>query len=382
MSSLWDPIFGMTEVVTQTDDRAWLGALGEVEAALARACARCGVISSDAAQAIVEACREVVDLDPADLGERAAADGNPVIPLVRDLRARVPDHADAVHRGATSQDILDTASMLVAQRSLTVVLNALNDAASSCRRLALDHRGTPMAARTLLQQALPTTFGAVVAGWGEGIESAYDGLAAVRAGLAVQLGGAAGTLAALYPNGPAVRAALAADLGLTDPGTVWHTERSRISVLAGALGTTCGVLAKIATDVVLLAQTELGEVGEQAGGSSSSMAHKHNPIAAVTARAAAAQAPGLVATLLASMPGELQRGAGPWHAEWQPLNALLATTGGAATRLAVCLSGLRVDPDAMAANLTRMPGYDVSSSPPDTGHATDLVDDYLRRSQR
>jgi 3-carboxy-cis,cis-muconate cycloisomerase len=163
---------------------------------------------------------------------------------------------------------------------------------------------------------------------------------------------------------------------------VWHTERSRISVLAGALGTTCGVLAKIATDVVLLAQTELGEVGEQAGGSSSSMAHKHNPIAAVTARAAAAQAPGLVATLLASMPGELQRGAGPWHAEWQPLNALLATTGGAATRLAVCLSGLRVDPDAMAANLTRMPGYDVSSSPPDTGHATDLVDDYLRRSQR
>ena len=172
-----------------------------------------------------------------------------------------------------------------------------------------------------------------------------------------------------HPHGPAVRAAFAAELGLADPGTVWHTERSRIAELAGALGATSGVLGKIATDVVLLAQTELGEVREAPSGGSSTMAHKQNPIAAVTARAGAAQAPGLVATLLAAMPGELQRGAGPWHAEWPALTALLNTTGGAADRLATSLAGLQVDEDALARNL---PGGNT-----DVGHAGDLVDHYL-----
>jgi 3-carboxy-cis,cis-muconate cycloisomerase len=231
-----------------------------------------------------------------------------------------------------------------------------------------------MIGRTLLQQAVPTTFGAVAAGWGEGLDRTTLGLRAALGGLAVQLGGAAGTLAGWRPHGPAVRAAFAAELGLADPGTVWHVERSRIADLANALGAACGVIGKIATDVVLLAQTELGEVREAASGGSSTMADKHNPIAAVTARAGAAQAPGLVATLLAAMPAELQRGAGPWHAEWPALTALLNTTGGGADRLTTSLTGLEVDADAMARNL--------QGDNTDVGHAGDLVDHYLAARAR
>jgi 3-carboxy-cis,cis-muconate cycloisomerase len=235
-----------------------------------------------------------------------------------------------------------------------------------------------MAGRTLLQQAAPTTFGAVAAGWGAGLDRAAAWLARVRDGtLAVQLGGAAGTLAALHPDGLAVLAAFAEQTGLAEPDAVWHTERTRVAELACALGAACGALGKAATDVVLLAQTELGEVREAAGGGSSSMPHKQNPIAAVTARAAAAQAPGLVATLLAAMPAELQRGAGPWHAEWQPLAALLRVTGGAAARLRVCLAGLVVDAAAMARNLAAGPA--AGGNP---GHAADLVDRYLSRRPR
>jgi 3-carboxy-cis,cis-muconate cycloisomerase len=376
VNALWSPVFGATAVAEHTDPYAWVRALFEVEAALARACARCGVIADAAAEAIGAACSDLAATDPADLGRRAAADGNPVLAVVADLRARTPQYAPEVHRGATSQDVVDSAAMLVAHRALGVVTTSVDAAAASCRRLAREHRDTPMIGRTLLQQAVPTTFGAVVAGWGEGLDRASASVGNVRAGLSVQLGGAAGTLASLHPHGPAVRAALAEELGLRDPGTVWHTERSRIAELAGALGTLCGALAKIATDIVLLAQTELAEVAEAAGGASSAMPHKHNPIAAVTARAVAAQAPGLVATLLAAMPAELQRGAGPWHTEWQPLTALLDAAGGAADRVATSLTGLRVDTTAMARNLARgaPSGRDADA---DTGHAGDLVDHYL-----
>ncbi|MGF7237634.1 MAG: 3-carboxy-cis,cis-muconate cycloisomerase [Frankia sp.] len=401
MSGLWDPIFGTTAVASTTDDRAWMTALCDVEAALARAGAAVGLLDSATAKQIGAACADAAISDPAALGRRAAADGNPVIPLVRDLRAAVTRatgddrFAAGVHLGATSQDILDTAAMLVARRATAVIGRALHGSADACARFAREHRNTPMAGRTLLRQALPTTFGAVAAGWGEGLDRAGARLSAVRSELAVQLGGAAGTLAALHPHGPAVRAALAGELGLADPGTVWHTERTRVADLAGALGGAAGAVGKIATDVVLLAQTELGEVREGAAGGSSSMPHKQNPIAAVTARAAAAQAPGLVATLLAAMPAEFQRGAGPWHAEWVPLTGLLNTTGGAATRLGDSLRDLRVDAEAMARNLRLLgeqvrPGQDVGHPDvghpdvghPDVGHAHDLVDHYLAGRRR
>jgi 3-carboxy-cis,cis-muconate cycloisomerase len=389
VSALWDPVFGATAVGAELDDRAWLRALCDAEAALAHACAAAGVIDPAAAAEVAVACAQAsgtdiqatggsrpAAIDPAELGRLAADGGNPVIPLVRLLRERAP--AAAVHRGATSQDILDTAAMLVAHRALGVVLADLTGAADAAAGLAARHRDTPMAGRTLLQQAVPTTFGAVAAGWGAGLDRAAGWLARVRAGtLAVQLGGAAGTLAALHPHGPAVLAAFAERTGLAEPDGVWHTERTRVAELAGALGAACGAAGKAATDVVLLAQTELGEVREAAGGGSSSMPHKHNPVAAVTARAAAAQAPGLVATLLAAMPGELQRGAGPWHAEWEPLTALLRATGGAAARLRDCLGGLVVDAAAMARNVAAGP-----AAGGDPGHAPDLVDRYLTRRPR
>ncbi len=374
MSPLWGPIFGTAQVAAATDDHAWLQALADVEAALARACARSGLIEPSVADEIGAACAAVSAINPGELGRGAAADGNPVIPLVGELRGRVsPSAACSVHLGATSQDIMDTASMLVAHRALAVVLAALDSSADACALLARTHRTTVMMGRTLLQQALPTTFGAVASGWGQGLDRATTRLRAVREGLAVQLGGAAGTLAALHPNGPAVRSALAAELGLADPGTIWHTERTRVAELACALGTVSGVIGKVATDIVLLAQTEVGEVHEHHSGASSAMPHKQKPIAAVTARAAAAQTPGLVATLLTAMAAELQRGAGSWHAEWQPLTALLNSTGGAAARLSTSLCELHVDTDAMERKL---------DSVGDIGHAPDLVDDYLRGCAR
>jgi 3-carboxy-cis,cis-muconate cycloisomerase len=379
VSALWDPIFGAAGVSAVTDDQSWLQALCDAEAALARSCAANGLLEPADAAVVVEACALVAADGTQDLGESSAADGNPVIPLVH----RIKVHAQAlggtvacegVHRGATSQDILDTAAMLVARAALEVIGTALVEASGACTALVRSHRGTAMPGRTLMQQALPTTFGALAAGWGDGLDLAVTRLSAERSSLAVQLGGATGTLAAWHPHGPAVRASMAADLGLIDPGTVWHTERSRIADLATALGITCGTLGKIATDVVLLAQDEVGEVREGRGGGSSAMPHKHNPIAAITARAAAAQAPGLVGTLLASMVGELQRGAGAWHAEWQPLVALLRATGGAACRVAESLSGLQVLPEAMSRNLRLID----TTAQPAVG-ATEIADTYLER---
>ncbi|HEY7007507.1 MAG TPA: lyase family protein [Jatrophihabitantaceae bacterium] len=377
-SQLFDGVFGTTAAVAATDDTAIVDALCEAETALARACTRAGVIELPVALEIAAACDEVRRIDPGDLGRRSVSGGNPVIPLVAELRARLDgtDAARAVHLGATSQDILDTALMLVASRAVGVLLADLDECGSAIARLAREHRDTPMSARTLLQQAVATSFGALAAVWGTGIDAVTSRLRTVRDALPVQLGGAAGTLAPLHPHGAEVRAAFADELDLADPQRVWHADRTPITELAGALGSAAAAVGKVAGDVVLLAQSEVGEVREGAPGGSSSMAHKQNAIAAVTARAAAAQAPGLVATLLAAGSPELQRGAGAWHAEWPALIALLRYTGGAASRLWVCLSGLSVEQDAMRSNLARLDGtVDIA----DLGHATDLVDSYLER---
>lgn len=259
--------------------------------------------------------------------------------------------AAAVHKGATSQDILDNALLLLAQRAGALIITDLRTAADAAARLAADHRGTPMAARTLGQQALPTTFGALAAGWCAALDRAAGALTAVLADLPVQFGGAAGTLAALYPHGTAVADALAAELGLAPQRVPWHTDRTPIAELATALGVGAGAVGKIATDIVALAATEIGEVAEASPGGSSAMPHKRNPIAAITARAAARRVPGLVADALGAMDHELQRAAGAWHAEWETVTDLLRLAGGAAHRLAQSLSGLQVHPAAMARNL-------------------------------
>ena len=339
---LFDGVLAAGPVHAATGDRAWLQAMLDVEAALAQA--------AGAPPEVAAACR-AERFDIAALGAAAAESGNPVVPLVRALRAAVsPEAARYVHAGATSQDILDTAAMLVARDALSLILADVSAAASAAARLAAAHRDTPVAARTLLQQALPTTFGLVAAGWLAALDGAADRLAAMRdSGLAVQLGGAAGTLAAF--DSPSIVDRLAEGLGLPAPALPWHTDRTRIADLTWPLGTACGVIAKVAGDVVLYAQTEVGEVAEGQPGGSSSLPHKRNPVAAISARACAAQAPGLVATLLGSMGHEHQRAAGAWHAEWAPFTGLLRATGSAAHWLARCLAHLRVDAARMRGNL-------------------------------
>jgi 3-carboxy-cis,cis-muconate cycloisomerase len=350
--ALFAGVFARGGVAPAVSDTAWLQAMLDAEAALAHALAAAGVIAPEAADAIAAAC--VADLyDPAEIGRAAAGIGNPVGPLVKALTAAVEvPAAGHVHRGATSQDILDTAAMLVARRAMDPLLDDIGGAEAAARRLAREHRDTPMAGRTLLQQAVPVTFGLVAAGWASGLADAAARLADLRdRRLAAQLGGAAGTLASLGDSGPAVAAAYARELGLAEPVLPWHTLRGRIGELAGALGVAAGAVAKPARDVVLLSQTEVAEVAEGTGGGSSTMPHKSNPVAAVAALGCARQAPGLVATLLGAMEQEEQRAAGAWHAEWRPLTVLLRVTGSAAAWLRTCLEELHVDAGRMRTNL-------------------------------
>jgi len=356
---LFGPVLQRGMAAEATNDHDWLEAMLVVELALARAQARVGLIPADDVVAIERAWQEA-DPDADGLGQDGAASGNPVVPLVRYLRELVGEpYAASVHRGATSQDILDTALMVVAGNAADAIAGDLSAATAACRRLSSEHRDTPMVGRTLLQQAVPTTFGLKVAGWMTGLDEAAELLGRVRRDrLAVQLGGAAGTLASFGSQGPEVVAALADELGLAEPVGPWHTQRNRIAEIASALGVVAGSVAKVARDIVLLAQSEVGEVreGDPQRGASSAMPHKRNPIAAVSALASAQQAPGLVATLLGSMAHEHERAAGAWHAEWTPLRSLFVAVGSAAAWLADSVSHLEVDVDAMARNLDRSHG--------------------------
>ncbi len=341
-----------------TGDRAWLQAMLDTEAALARALERAGLAPTGSGAAVT-AVAHADFFDNGALSEAAASTGNPVPALVRALTELLPESAAAasaaVHRGATSQDVIDTAAMLLARSALDAILADLATAAASCAAHACTHAETAMPGRTLLQQAVPVTFGLVAAGWLTAIDEARRDLHRVRTGrLAVQFGGAAGTLAALGDAGPAVAALLGEELGLPVPVLPWHTNRLRIVELAAALAGACAALGKIARDVTLLAQTEVAEVREDPGagrGGSSAMPHKQNPVAAVLVLGCARQAPGLLATLAAAAEQEHQRAAGAWHAEWLPLSDLLTRTASAASWSADLLSGLRIDPARMRANL-------------------------------
>jgi 3-carboxy-cis,cis-muconate cycloisomerase len=356
---LFGPLSGGSQADAELSDRAFLQAMLDAERALAVASTRAGIMPEAAAAAIAGACQADA-FDPDDLGRRALGSGNPVVPLVRDLTERVaeaagPEAARWVHSGATSQDILDTAASLVAFRALGPILDDLEGASRAAADLADRHRATVMAGRTLGQQALPTTFGLKAAGWLVALDEAAAELERVRrTRLAAQLGGAAGTLASLGPAGVEVARHYAQVLALCEPTLPWHTNRTRVAELAGALGTAGGIMGKLALDVTLLAQTEIGEVAEPSGegrGGSSTLPHKRNPVGAVLVRAATARAPGLVATLLAAMAQEQERATGAWHAEWEPQAELLRLVGGAAARTRELLEGLEVHPDRMRANL-------------------------------
>jgi 3-carboxy-cis,cis-muconate cycloisomerase len=363
---LFGGVFARGPVAAQVDDHAMLQAMLDAEAALARASAAAGVIPAAAAAAIA-ACCDARRFDVAALGRAAAAAGNPVVPLVRALAEQVPEAAAAhVHQGATSQDVLDTAAMLVAHRALGPLLADLAATAGACARLAEAHRGTVLAGRTLLQQAVPVTFGLKAAGWLVGLDETRLRLVAVRRrDLAVQLGGAAGTLAGFGDRGPDVLAGFAAELGLAEPTVPWHAVRARPAALAGALGACAGILGKVARDVTLLAQNEVAEVREGGGagrGGSSAMPHKRNPVGAVAVTACAVRVPGLVATILAVMPQEHERAAGGWHAEWEPQRELLRLVGSAAAWCRELLERLEVDADRMRANLDAAGGLPLAEA--------------------
>ncbi|MGP4115032.1 3-carboxy-cis,cis-muconate cycloisomerase [Streptomyces sp. 4N509B] len=372
-----------TAVAAATGDAAVLRALLDAEAALTRALAACGQAPSAAARAVTAVAADAGRFDARDLALRARGGGNPVIPLVADLTAAVaerdPAAAAYVHRGATSQDVLDTALMLVARRATALVLADLADSEAALARLALDHRETVMPGRTLTQHAVPTTFGLRAAGWRWLVLDARDRLTAVRDTLPAQLGGAAGTLSAFdayagadaYAGGEAgagtaggaglpVVAAFAADLGLAEPTLPWHALRTPVADLAGALAFTTGALGKIAADVLVLTRTEIAEVAEAGGGASSAMPHKANPVHATLVAAAARRAPALAGTLYGSLTAEDERPAGAWHAEWEPLRELLRLAGAGAHHTATLLADLRVDPAAMRAHL-RLTGGAIAS---------------------
>jgi 3-carboxy-cis,cis-muconate cycloisomerase len=357
---LLGPLFGDVEVAEQLSDRARLQAMLDVEAALADVEAQLGIVPRNAVAPIRAAAR--VDLyDVHAIAVEGAEAGNLAIPLVRHLTRQVesinPDAARYVHWGATSQDIIDTGLVLQLQRAVPPIAKHLDRAASAAAQHARRYIDTPMAGRTWLQQATPITFGVKAAGW-------FDALARQRAAIdaaleearVVQFGGASGTLAALGDQGPAVADRLASALGLAAADIPWHAHRGRLAQLACALGVTCGTLGKIARDISLLAQTEVGEVAEAKSGGSSAMPHKQNPVGASVALAAAIRAPGLVATMLAAMPQEHERGIGGWQAEWPTLPELVLLTSGAARAIAGALEGLAVDEARMRENLDRTHG--------------------------
>jgi 3-carboxy-cis,cis-muconate cycloisomerase len=360
------------EMLEAFGDAALLAAALRFEAALARAQAAEGLVAPADAEAIGLACSG--GLDPAELAEAAAHAGTLAIPLVAELRRRLeatPSAAKAVHKGATSQDVADTTLMLQAKAGVVLISRDLLAMIAALRRLAEAHAATPMTGRTLLQAALPITFGLKAANWLLSVQAARARLEReAGSALALQFGGATGSRAGLDGKGAAVAARLAAELGLANPPLPWQARRDGVAGLGASLAILTGALGKIARDVSLLAQNEVAEAFEPrvAGrGGSSAMAHKRNPTGCQITLSAALRAPGLAATLLSALPAEHERGLGGWQAEGPVLAELFLLAHGALAALLPVVEGLEVDADAMARNLL---AADVGS---DTGEADALV---------
>jgi 3-carboxy-cis,cis-muconate cycloisomerase len=379
-SGLLAPVRAGVAAAAATGDEAWLRAMLDAEAALVRAQATLGVAPREAAETITRIA-ETGEFDVVDLARRARGAANPVVAVVSALGAAVkaadPAAAQYVHRGSTSQDILDTAAMLVVSRTGALILADLDRVESAALRLAAAHRDTAMAGRTLGAHAVPVTFGLKAAGWATAVHQASSRLRALLTGLPVQLGGAAGTMAGYLESAAvesggeldagayarALTAEFARETGLSAPLLPWHTNRIPIADSGFTLAMITGVLGKLALDVQTLSRTEIAEVAEpvaEGRGVSSAMPHKRNPALATLIRAAATQTPGLAATLASCLLAEDERPAGAWHAEWHPLRDLLRLTAGAAETAAELTEGLTVHADRMRANLTMTHGLIVS----------------------
>ena len=336
LSPLLAPMLSSAAMRAVCDDAAYLQHMLDFEAALARAEAATGVIPKAAAGPIEKACRASA-FDLKALAEAATRSGNLAIPLVKAITAEVAnadsDAARYVHWGATSQDAIDTATMLALRAGIDALLTDIDRAIQGFAQLARQHRDTAVVARTWLQHALPMPFGLKLAEYAAALHRSRKRLQRLhRETLALQFGGAAGTLAALGDKGLVIAERLAQELGLPLPDAPWHTHRDRIAEAASVLAILAGTCGKIARDVSLMMQTDVAEAFEPSGegrGGSSTMPHKRNPVAAATALAAATMAPNLAATIFASQVQDHERSAGPWHAEWPTLPMLLLVTSGA-----------------------------------------------------
>jgi 3-carboxy-cis,cis-muconate cycloisomerase len=358
LSPLLAPLFSSAAMRAVTDDKARLQRMLDFEAALARTEAAAGVIPAKAVAPIADACR-AERFDLGKIAEDAVAGGNIAIPLVKMLTAEVAktdkEAAGYVHWGATSQDVIDTALVLELREGIDALVGDLDRAIAGFSAQAKQHRKTPAVARTWMQQALPMPFGLKLAGYAAALSRAKQRLLRLREeALMLQFGGAAGTLAALGDKGLDVTMRLAKELKLPAPEAPWHSHSDRLAEVASALAILAGTCGKIAKDVSLLMQTEVGEAFEpaEAGrGGSSSMPHKRNPTAAAAALASAAMAPQLAATIFAAQVQEHERALGGWQAEWPTFPALLLVTSGALRAVADIADGIEVDAEKMRANL-------------------------------
>jgi 3-carboxy-cis,cis-muconate cycloisomerase len=356
--TLYDELFCYAALQQIFSDESRVKSILRFEAALAVAEGRTGVIPAGAAQKIAESCvAETFDLS--SIARDAARAGNIAIPLLKLLTEAVArqdkEAARFVHWGTTSQDAIDTGFLLQLRDGLVLVEKDLAFLTETLMALAILHRTTLVVARTWMQQALPTTFGFIVAGWLDAILRHRRRLIEIRPRvLSLQFGGAVGTLAALRGDGPEVARALAGELQLALPAVPWHAHRDRLAEIATFFGLLTGTLGKIARDISLHSQTEVGELFEPGGqgrGGSSAMPHKRNPVTSAVLLAAATRVPGLVSTILSAMPQEHQRGLGGWHSEWETLSQIVRLSGGALHHLAAMLPHLGVDTKRMRQNL-------------------------------
>src|SRR6202048_4397648 len=358
LSPLLAPMLSSAAMPAVCDDAAYLQHMLDFEAALARAEATTGVIPARAAAPIANACK-ASSFDLADLAEAATRSGNLAIPVVKALTAGVAkadaDAARYVHWGATSQDVIDTATMLTLRAAIGALLPDIDRAIAGFARLARQHRDTAVVARTWLQHALPMPFGLKLAEYAAALHRSRTRLQRLHnEALALQFGGAAGTLAALGDKGLLVAERLAQELKLPLPDAPWHTHRDRLAEAASVFAILAGTCGKIARDVQLMMQTDVAEAFEPVGegrGGSSTMPHKRNPVAAATALAAATMAPNLAATIFAAQVQDHERSAGPWHAEWPTLPMLQLVTSGALAAIVDIAEGLEVDVTRMRLNL-------------------------------
>ncbi|MES2945524.1 MAG: 3-carboxy-cis,cis-muconate cycloisomerase [Pseudomonadota bacterium] len=362
MSSIFEGFLSTPDVLEAFSERNFIQAMLRFEASLARAQAHVGLIPEAAAQSIIGTCK--VDLfDVAKIVRESGRAGSIAIPLVKSLKETVglfnKEAAGFVHFGSTSQDVIDTALSLLTRNALNLIEADVHKAASTLLALAERHAADPLLARTLMQPASVTSFGLKCVGWAAPLVRSLQRLQTASGNaISLQLGGAVGTLAQMktgaYEKGPQVRALMAADLGLNNPGFTWHTQRDEWLALACELGLLTGSLGKMARDIALMGQYEVNEVAEpsEAGrGGSSAMPHKRNPVACMVALAAAQRAPQRVAAMLAAMPQEHERALGNWQAELAEWPNLMMSAHGAARAMAQALPGLQVDTVRMRANL-------------------------------